>query len=154
MGLALYVYPRMQNASLLPVPELTPAAEYIPLSPPSYVVAEEYAMGMLSALQGTAALGAGLHIAGSLLIVYGQTLVKVCMLISVCPTTCKGVSGLCFGLSLICCIAEEASVPQAWICITLHECTTIVIFPEIPGGSIDGGNIRGWQMLASSTPTF
>ena len=67
----------MQNASLLPVPELTPAAEYIPLSPLSYEVAEEYAMGMLSALQGTAALGAGLHIAGSLLIVYGQTLVKV-----------------------------------------------------------------------------
>ena len=69
----------MQNASLLPVPELTPAAEYIPLSPLSYEVAEEYAMGMLSALQGTAALGAGLHIAGSLLIVYGQTLVKVTM---------------------------------------------------------------------------
>lgn len=71
------MHPRMQNASLLPVPELTPAADYIPLSPPSYEVAEEYAMGMLSALQGTAALGAGLHIAGSLLIVFGQTLVKV-----------------------------------------------------------------------------
>ncbi|KAL3132553.1 hypothetical protein ABBQ32_009092 [Trebouxia sp. C0010 RCD-2024] len=70
----------MQNASLLPVPELTPAAGYIPLSPLSYEVAEEYAMGMLSALQGTAALGAGLHIAGSLLIVYGQTLVKVAQL--------------------------------------------------------------------------
>ena len=69
----------MQDASLLPVPELTPAADYIPLSPLSYEVAEEYAMGMLSALQGTAALGAGLHIAGSLLIVYGQTLVKVRM---------------------------------------------------------------------------
>lgn len=84
MVLALYVYPRMHNASLLPVPELTPTAEYIPLPPPSYVVAEEYAMGMLSALQGTAALGAGLHIAGSLLIVYGQTLVKVCAFIYAC----------------------------------------------------------------------
>ena len=72
------MHPRMQNASLLPIPELTPAADYIPLSPLSYEAAEEYAMGRLSALQGTAALGAGLHIAGSLLIVYGQTLVKVC----------------------------------------------------------------------------
>ena len=68
----------MQDAALLPAPDLTPAAEYIPLAPLSYEAAEEYAMGMLSALQGTAALGAGLHIAGSLLIVYGQTLVKVC----------------------------------------------------------------------------
>lgn len=68
----------MQDAALLPAPDLTPAAEFIPLSPLSYEAAEEYAMGMLSALQGTAALGAGLHIAGSLLIVFGQTLVKVC----------------------------------------------------------------------------
>lgn len=102
----------MHNASLLPVPELTPAAEYIPLSPPSYVVAEEYAMGMLSALQGTAALGAGLHIAGSLLIVYGQTLVKVRMHLSMLMS-CKGVSRRCFDLSLVCCTAEEAPVLQA-----------------------------------------
>lgn len=86
----------MQNASLLPVPELTPAADFIPLSPPSYVVAEEYAMGMLSALQGTAALGAGLHIAGSLLIVYGQTLVKVCM--HACPKKTKGFQHLASNL--------------------------------------------------------
>ena len=65
----------MQNGNFGPAP--APAAESIPLSPLSYEAAEEYAMGMLSALQGTAALGAGLHIAGSLLIVYGQTLVKV-----------------------------------------------------------------------------
>lgn len=90
----------MQDASLLPVPELTPAAGYIPLSPLSYEVAEEYAMGMLSALQGTAALGAGLHIAGSLLIVYGQTLVKVCMYIQCVQahTTCN------FGSPMQCCV--------------------------------------------------
>ena len=67
----------MQDAAVLPAPGLTPAAEYIPVPPSSYEAAEEYAMGMLSALQGTAALGAGLHIAGSLFIVFGQTLVKV-----------------------------------------------------------------------------
>ena len=110
----------MQNASLLPIPELTPAAEYIPLSPPSYVVAEEYAMGMLSALQGTAALGAGLHIAGSLLIVYGQTLVKVRMLICACPSTCKGVLNRCLDLSFICCTAEEAPVLQACFYRNVH----------------------------------
>ncbi|DBA96551.1 TPA: hypothetical protein ACH3X1_015422 [Trebouxia sp. C0004] len=70
----------MQDAALLPAPDVTPTAEYIPLAPLSYEAAEDYAMGMLSALQGTAALGAGLHIAGSLLIVYGQTLVKVAQL--------------------------------------------------------------------------
>ena len=67
----------MQDASPMLSPVLAPAPEYNPVSPLSYEAAEEYAMGMLSALQGTAALGAGLHIAGSLFIVYGQTLVKV-----------------------------------------------------------------------------
>ena len=67
----------MQNASPVSGAVLAPAPEYIPVSPLTYEAAEEYAMGMLSALQGTAALGAGLHIAGSLFIVYGQTLVKV-----------------------------------------------------------------------------
>ena len=69
---------RMQDASPISTDVLASAPEYIPVPPLSYEAAEEYAMGMLSALQGTAALGAGLHIAGSLFIVYGQTLVKVC----------------------------------------------------------------------------
>lgn len=69
---------RMQDASPMSSSVLALTPEYIPVPAVSYEeAAENYAMGMLSALQGTAALGAGLHIAGSLFIVYGQTLVKV-----------------------------------------------------------------------------
>lgn len=132
----------MQDGSLAISSGLAPAPDVVPV-PSNYEAAEEYAMGMLSALQGTAALGAGLHIAGSLLIVYGQTLVKVCQVMLKCTAACLD------------CTQQCASGQDMHLPAPDAGHTRVLTHWQPAGCSADGGNFRSWQnMEATTTPIW